>query len=84
MKIEDFHTKIDVICKQFCKTNNNPRIEFDDLRQEAYVKCLELIKPGDKGEAYIFTSIRNHLINYIKKNTIKQEIAVGLNPQEFL
>ena len=75
MELEDYYPKIDILCNQFCKKHKNPRVEFEDLKQEACVKCLELLVLN-KGEGYIFISMRNHLINYINK--ITKEIPIGL------
>jgi DNA-directed RNA polymerase specialized sigma24 family protein len=76
--MDDFEAKINIICKQLYKTNNNPRIEFDDLKQEAYLRYLQLAKLN-KNDNFIFTSIRNHLINYIKKESRLREHNTGLN-----
>jgi DNA-directed RNA polymerase specialized sigma24 family protein len=80
MTLEEFYPKIDIICGQLCNKYNDSGVEFEDLYQEACVKCLEMLKL-DKSTAYVFVSIRNHLINYANK--ITKEIPIGLIDLEF-
>ena len=67
-----FDDEINKICATTCKTYNNHRIEFDDLKSEAILKLLELWNKGtDTGiiesGSDLVTAIKNHLIDYIRK-----------------
>lgn len=72
------------MCIGFNDTTNN-HIEYEDLFQEASLKLFELYqnkKPLDVN--FTLRTVRNHLIDYVKKNSVNQEIPVGLKPQKFL
>jgi len=72
MEFNTLYQKYKVNIKQLCKSieNNiaNPRIEYDDLFQEASLKLWQLIeKPGFKNnKSWIMIALKNHLLDYIK------------------
>jgi hypothetical protein len=76
-------TAISKLCMWFNK-HSCYRIEYEDLFSEASLKLFELYQRGKTDKNYTLTSIKNHLARYVSKNSLGQEVAVGLNPQEFL
>jgi len=82
-----FNMRKNQIAKMCIGFNNvtNSHIEYEDLFQEASLKLFEIYE-GDKPLDVNFTLkiVRDHLINYVKKNSVNQEIPVGLKPQKFL
>ncbi len=71
------------ICLEFDKITNH-RIEYDDLFQEASLKLFEIYKDKKSLDInYSLRTVKNHLINYIKKNSKEEEIPKGLLRQYF-
>ena len=66
------------ICLEFNKSTDY-RIEYDDLFQEASLKLFEIYKERKPLDVnYSLKAVKNHLINYIKKNSKDKEIPKGL------
>jgi RNA polymerase sigma factor (sigma-70 family) len=59
---------IEAIAKSFCKTTN---LEFEDLFQEAAIAYLKSARSFNPEKAsfstHLYKVVRNHLLNYIKK-----------------
>lgn len=65
------------MCKWYAN-HSNYRIEYDDLFSEAQLKLWELYRDGKTDKNFIFISIKNHLIDYIRKNSVGREFSKGL------
>ena len=82
--MDSFNDYFNIEKKQIAKlclwfTNHTSyRIEYDDLFSEASLKLFELYRAGNTDKNFTFTSIKNHLINYIKANSVTKEIPKGL------
>lgn len=58
---------IEQLCKSVVNNTNNPRIELEDIIQEAYLKLLQLFNDNSvDNKSLILISIKNHLLNIIR------------------
>ena len=73
---------IQIICTSLNSTTNH-RITYRDLYQEAVLKLLQNYKQGKPLDInYTKTCIKNHLVDYIRKNT--KDSLVGLDIDNLL
>jgi len=83
--LESHKRTIEYLCRKYSIKDNTKRIEYDDLYQEACIKLFEIYKSdNDICKRYIKVSIKNCLIDYIRKNNRLKEVSIGLiNTDDF-
>lgn len=75
------------MCNRFYKSNQQHKVELEDLKQEALLKLWDLYSTGKHitgDRNYIIYSIRNHLIDYVRRQ--KKDLAaksISIEDSEF-
>lgn len=59
------------VCQALCSNNSFPGFDKDDIHQEAFLICTEILDKYDGSfplEHFLMTSVRNRLLNFKRKN----------------
>lgn len=74
LAVDRFQDYIDKISIKLSRLSN---IQKDDLRQEAYLKILNIKNILEFPDEYVRKAILNHLINFIRKEKKRNDIPLS-------